>query len=242
MIRNQVTGRCYIGSAINLGRRERAHFTKLAAGRHHSRRLQASFNKHGRDAFVFFPLCFVPDAARLIEVEQGYIESFGSARQGVGYNMNPVAGSRLGSRQPPAAVERVRAAKTGKPMSEEAKRNHKAAMNKPETKEKLRAAVLGKKQSAETVKKRTAGQIGRKMPRDGVERSRIARTGQARPDVAQWAPARFAMFNTEQVAAIRADRAAGMTYQSLADRYGCSIGTAHFAVNGTGAFYGAIGA
>jgi group I intron endonuclease len=109
-----------------------------------------------------------------------------------------------------------------------------------EFRDKIRAANIGKKHSDATKAKIRASHVGVKMPPGAGKKSGDKRRGQARPDVAQWAPEKFAMFKPEQVSQIRADRASGLTYRKLADKYGCSVGTAHFAVNGTGAFYSAI--
>jgi group I intron endonuclease len=52
-ITNKVTGDFYVGSAHNFSARWKLHNTNLRAGKHHSRRLQNSWDKHGVDAFAF---------------------------------------------------------------------------------------------------------------------------------------------------------------------------------------------
>jgi group I intron endonuclease len=53
MIKNIVTGNCYIGSSVNIVERWKRHRKDLRKNGHHSRYLQRSFNKHGEKAFVF---------------------------------------------------------------------------------------------------------------------------------------------------------------------------------------------
>ena len=49
-IQNKNTGKCYVGSAVNIDRRKKKHFLELRNGIHHSLKLQRSYNKHGIDA------------------------------------------------------------------------------------------------------------------------------------------------------------------------------------------------
>lgn len=50
---NLVNGKTYIGSCAEFKRRSTQHRTALKNGRHHNRHLQASWNKHGANAFLF---------------------------------------------------------------------------------------------------------------------------------------------------------------------------------------------
>lgn len=52
-ILNNVTGKYYIGEAVNLNRRKICHFSELRKNRHKNDHLQKSFNKYGEEAFVF---------------------------------------------------------------------------------------------------------------------------------------------------------------------------------------------
>lgn len=52
-IKNLITGKMYIGKSINCNNRERDHFYNLKANKHHSEYLQNSYNKHGKEVFVF---------------------------------------------------------------------------------------------------------------------------------------------------------------------------------------------
>jgi len=52
-IRNVVDGKFYVGSTINTKERFRTHRTRLRSGRHHTPHLQAAWNKHGEECFIF---------------------------------------------------------------------------------------------------------------------------------------------------------------------------------------------
>jgi group I intron endonuclease len=57
-IRNLDTNDIYIGQSINLDRRKEMHFYELKGGKHPSKLMQNSYNKHGKDKFVFEILLF----------------------------------------------------------------------------------------------------------------------------------------------------------------------------------------
>jgi group I intron endonuclease len=90
---NLVNGKRYVGSAISFKRRWTYHRRDLRAGKHHSKHLQASWNRHGEAAFCFYVIEPVVDTARLIEREQFYIDALKPE-----YNCRPTAGSNLGHR------------------------------------------------------------------------------------------------------------------------------------------------
>lgn len=50
-ILNRVSGESYVGQAVNVAARFKSHIALLQTGKHHSKRLQASFDRDGRDAF-----------------------------------------------------------------------------------------------------------------------------------------------------------------------------------------------
>ena len=89
-ITNTVTGKFYIGSAVNIKIRWAVHRSQLGANKHHNRHLQNSWNKHGEYSFTFEVLeCC--EKERLIEREQFYIDNEKPA-----YNISPTAGNSLG--------------------------------------------------------------------------------------------------------------------------------------------------
>lgn len=82
----------YIGSAVNFGKRKQRHLRELRKGHHFNYKLQNYFNKYGSGCFGFYVIQHVlPDS--LVRVEQFFIDSLQPF-----FNINPVAGSRLGSK------------------------------------------------------------------------------------------------------------------------------------------------
>lgn len=160
---NKVTGKPYVGSASYLADRLRFHRSMLASGKHHSQKLQRSWNKHGAEAFESVVLEYVADRTLLIAREQFWIDHFESATV-KGYNMLPTAGSHMGVKQSAAHIAaRVSA--------------HIGAKRSVETRERIAAAARGRKQSAEQVAHRVAHIIGKKQTREHIEKASIARTG-----------------------------------------------------------------
>lgn len=95
-IRNLVNGKVYIGSAVHIGKRWVEHLKRLRNGSHHSRHLQAAWNKHGADQFILEVVEVVEDLGRLIEVEQEHLDRIRPFDKKTGYNISPTAGSSLG--------------------------------------------------------------------------------------------------------------------------------------------------
>lgn len=97
MIKNIITNKVYIGSAIDFERRFYLHKLNLNKNQHHSRHLQSSWNKYGFSNFEFIILEETnKDKNILLKIEQIYIDKYQSANINFGYNINPKAGSSLG--------------------------------------------------------------------------------------------------------------------------------------------------
>lgn len=89
-ILNRVNGKRYVGSAVDVVHRWREHRWALKRGNHGNRHLQASWNRHGEEAFAFAVIerC---EPSLLIEREQAALDGLQPE-----YNICPVAGSTLG--------------------------------------------------------------------------------------------------------------------------------------------------
>jgi group I intron endonuclease len=87
-IRNTVTGRVYIGSTPRFVQRFTEHKRMLNANKHHSRRLQASCNKHGASVFVMKVVEVVSHSVFIHAREQFWIDKHGFRNT---YNSAPVA-------------------------------------------------------------------------------------------------------------------------------------------------------
>ena len=188
-ISNKVTGKEYIGSAVNLRCRWNQHVHKLKTGNHSSPKLQASWDKHGHENFIFRPIEMVSDRNDLIAREQHWLDVTQAHR--TGYNILPKAGSRLGIKHSAKTRAKMKASQKQRirnPCSEETKRKiseaqkgipkppctdeyrlnmsicMKGRKKPPRTQEARLAAAIkqtGKVRSAETRAKMTASQKAR---------------------------------------------------------------------------------
>jgi len=188
-IRNKINGHCYIGSAVNIAARWRAHKHDLRKNKHHSQYLQRSWNKYGEECFEFSVIetCFV---FALIFREQHYINLYSPT-----YNIAPNAGSALGTKHTHATKDKLSASHMGlknalghshKVSDETRLKISKAHMgNKhnlghkatPETLAKLSACRMGHTTSAETREKLRVANLGRKMTPEDCAKISVSKKG-----------------------------------------------------------------
>jgi len=204
-ITNTINNKAYIGSAVNLTGRSRAHFSSLKGGYHHSSKLQRSYNKYGKSVFSFDVLLYC-DAHNLLVYEQAVIDAFDSVKNG--FNIVPIAGRTVGHKHTEEAKRRMseiakgkpkpqmslearkkislsKIGKKRKPFTEEARKNmslsHIGKSRGPhseETKRKIAekaAGRTGKKHSPETLEKIRAAHVGKKRSEQAKENMRIGR-------------------------------------------------------------------
>lgn len=102
---NTLTGKMYVGSAVDIASRWKGHIKALKAGKS-NRKLQHSWDKYGPAVFRFMVLerC---DKDDLLDVEQWWIDRERSSTQ-IGYNVRPLARSNLGLVLTPEQRERRR--------------------------------------------------------------------------------------------------------------------------------------
>ena len=79
----------YIGSSINLSSREYKHFWMLNKGIHDNEYLQKSYNKYGKDIFVFEIIDYC-EPTELVERENKFISIHESNNLNKGYNLASV--------------------------------------------------------------------------------------------------------------------------------------------------------
>jgi group I intron endonuclease len=162
---NSVNGKRYVGSAVNFRLRFRTHLSLLRSGKHHSRKLQSAWKKHGEAAFVFRPI-LVCAPAQVVLYEQIAMDALLPE-----YNICKVAGSAIGLRWTEEARE---AARVRNALSNP----FKGRTHSPEARALIAAAKMGnvatkgKRRSAEAVEKTAAGHRGAK--RSAETRARIA--------------------------------------------------------------------
>ena len=169
-ILNTVTGKSYVGSAADIGRRWTQHRSQLRRGVHHSVKLQRSWVVHGAEVFEFSVLELVDGDVALIAREQHWIDAL-NAYHG-GYNTCADAGRTTGYRFTDEQRKNASVAKKGKTVftdehrakisdglrgqvfTEERRKKiaekSAARMATPEGKAAIRAANTGRKWSPET--------------------------------------------------------------------------------------------
>jgi group I intron endonuclease len=171
---NIISGRIYIGSAVDVKRRWHHHRGHLFKGTHHSRTMQRSWEKHGPDAFAFGIVELITDKANLIKREQYWIDFYDSSNPKTGFNIAPKAGSSLGRKHPPDILVKMRQPRKNKPPPFTAE--HCAAIS---------ASRIGNQwgkgipKTAEHRQKIRERQTGRKMP--WIAKSNHKRKGEKRP-------------------------------------------------------------
>jgi group I intron endonuclease len=106
---NNITGKYYIGSAIDFYDRFMFHKWQLKNNRHDNSHLQKSYNKYGNCEFSFNLLELLSPKDDLIEREQFYIDLLEAADLELGYNLSPTAGSNFGTKRTQASKDKVSA-------------------------------------------------------------------------------------------------------------------------------------
>lgn len=95
---NNINKKVYIGSSKNIRHRWAVHLHELKNNKHHSIRLQRSFNKYGVDSFEFVVIEYC-ELDKLLQLEVDYINEYNSCLPENGYNMvenvsNPMFGRK----------------------------------------------------------------------------------------------------------------------------------------------------
>ena len=140
---NVVNNKFYIGSAVNFSRRKARHFSELRNNKHNNRWLQASWNKHGEQAFIFVIVEEVLDKFSLLDAEnkwlkehvgKDYCYNIGvdatAPMLGIGGELSPTWGYKhtleakakitaasMGRTHTPEDIEKIRQHSTGKTKS-----------------------------------------------------------------------------------------------------------------------------
>lgn len=150
---NLVNNKVYIGSAVDINERFGEHKNMLIKNKHHSIKLQRSFNKHGIHNFKFeiIEKC-EPIKKTMFEQEQHYIDLYDSYNNG--YNCTKKAGSSLGIKLSEETRIKISNSHLGQKCSDETKnkisKRHKGRKFSKEHKLKISKANKGKTLSVET--------------------------------------------------------------------------------------------
>jgi group I intron endonuclease len=215
MIWNAISRKVYIGSALSLTKRKSEHWTQLRAGRQQNRHLQSAWKKYGEDAFDFVVIERVGDPTILCAIEQKYIDELRAFDPRHGYNGRRTAESNLG---------------------------HTFSA---ETRDKIRRANLGKKQSTELIEKRIAPLRGRKLSAEHYQtleqRCWSTKRGKKRAGATVDRMASgLARFAPGMVRLIDERFSGGERVASIAKSLGCAKSSISLVLNRRGRFYATI--
>lgn len=164
-ITNMANGKYYIGSAESFARREWQHKYDLRRGVHKNPRLQAAWDKHGPDMFVFEVIEEIPEGRSTFDVENTYLMK--CVGQPDCYNVNTDAiGMRTGIVLSSGTKEKISISRKGKAAGEHHYRYGKTVA--PEVREKISATQRGKPKAAG----RKVSEEGRAKIRANIEAGR----------------------------------------------------------------------
>jgi group I intron endonuclease len=152
-IRCLVNNKIYVGSCVDFIGRKNKHFGTLISNNHMNRHLQNSFNKYGRDQFVFEILEYVDDKNKLIEVEQAYTDRLQSYDRSIGFNIRRIARSNLGVKYSPESCMAISRANTGRKHTPEVIARRIGYKHPEITKNKISTTLKGHRNSEEARKK-----------------------------------------------------------------------------------------
>lgn len=247
---NAVNGKFYVGSTTNTRERFRTHRNRLRNNKHHSKHLQAAWNKYGEQAFVFHVIEELPEDASLQEAENVWLaEHVGKpyCYNKSLYSDTPMRGIK---KEDHPSYGKEKSENTKALISESLKSTYAADPSKhprvgkkhtEETKEIIRQkklanptkAWLGRSRDEATKAKISATQKGRPNPRKGQKMSEQGRQNVAAA-VKRGADSHFygkrpanADNLQKEIYAVKPD-GSKETYPSLTflrDTYGVSIGT-----------------
>lgn len=189
IIRNLVSNKIYIGSAVNLDRRLKYHVWALKKGVHPNIHLQRAWKKYDDPAFEF-KVYFTCEKKDLIFHEQLSIDASITryGKENV-YNICPTAGSTLGRRFSEETKRKIglqsRGRWTGKHHTEETKLKiklgnmgrNKGRVASKEARRKMSEAKRGIKFSEEHKKKLSLASMGRKKSLETLEKIRMSMLG-----------------------------------------------------------------
>lgn len=176
---NLVNQHFYVGSAVNLKKRNHHHLRDLVTGKHKNAHLQRAYNLYGSDAFRFDILEHVEHVDNLLTREQHYIDTLNPE-----YNISRTAGSNFGMSFTPehrAKISAARRANYG--MLEQMETLNAARRGKhlsPEHRAKITANQTGKQVSPETRARMSAAHTGKKKTPEHAANIRAAKLGKKR--------------------------------------------------------------
>jgi group I intron endonuclease len=130
-ITNKITKKIYIGSAVNIRIRWKSHRNGLRHNKHPNKYLQASYNIHGYENFIYEIVEFMyldnltlsEKRKKLSQLEQYYLDTLKPYDRNIGYNLLKTAiASPLGTKHSEISKKNMSKAHVGFKHSNETKR------------------------------------------------------------------------------------------------------------------------
>ncbi len=160
------TKKIYIGSAVNLRRRRKEHFSDLRCNQHVNSYMQRAWNKYGEGAFVFevWELVLPMSLSAREQYWLNKLKPFGRK----GFNIaRDTTSPTLGRKRSPETIEKMRQANLGnkhalgRKHSPEAIERMRQVQSSPEAQERKRQ--IGLTRSFETQEKMRRSMIGKNL-------------------------------------------------------------------------------
>lgn len=200
-ITNEVNGKRYIGSAVNLHKRKKEHFCRLRRGNHPNIHLKRSAKIHGAEAFSFSILVNCPKE-RVLEWEQIALDGLQPE-----YNICPTAGNTAGRKHPPRSAEYR-------------EKISKAQKGRKKSKEHMDALQRGRNNQVFTEERR-------KKVSESLKNSYLngSRSRERPPEYREKIGRTLARLSDDQVRQIRIEIQNKVPYSKLSEKYGVAITT-----------------
>lgn len=175
-ITNLINNKVYIGQSDRLNNREREHFYRLENGVHHNEHLQKSYNKHGKEYFMFEIIEYTEN---LDERELFWLNESGGLNSDKTYNFKDPKTKEWSD------YARVKQSETMKGENNPNYGNKWTQEQKDNASKKRKGVSLEErigKVKADLVKeKMSKSQTGREHPNDVKEKIRLANLGDKNP-------------------------------------------------------------
>jgi len=186
-IENIENNKKYVGQATTIEQRLITHTKKLNNNNHINEHLQSSYNKHGKEKFIFYVLeeC---ETEALTEKEQFWINYYNTLNNNFGYNkreagskgkLSPETKKKIGEsnkKNPPTreCLEKSAEKRRGIPLRKETRQKIAEAGKKrivsDKSKQKISIARKGKKHSLESIELMKQVKTGENNPGFGKKR------------------------------------------------------------------------
>lgn len=177
-ITNLKNQKFYIGQSKNLNNREHNHFYQLERNEHHNEILQNSFNKHGKENFIFEVLEEI-DSNYLSNREKYWLDFYGGLNNKKIYNMKDPLTNEY-SDYTKVKVSKIMSGENNPNFGNKWTDEQKENLSKKK-KGKTLVEMVGEEKAKKAKEKMSKSQKGRKHPEEVKEKIRQANIGENNP-------------------------------------------------------------